>query len=559
MPVAEAIRPQFGSRPWTAAFTRLLDTTLRAVARASASSTAPETWQTRSGGGPLAVGGLLPREAACDRLHGRLQSGLLRGACCGRGRVGSAGREEETVSFVLVSPSTVSWSRRPGGDAPEDRAEHAWIGRRVGEDDREHRRHPGMDHPDALCDPAHRHRHVATRRVRQIQARRRPFRVRIRGHERTGGALEPGRVRRQAWRERRHAGGDDADGQAGPDEPRGHREDPGRSGPERASHRSADGLLVDIARGPRGGVRGARCGDDRPRQPVPSVAGRHRRLEVRARAADRRGRERVCGEHRRRGSGPPGRRDKREVRPAGPLDPAATRPPRTLAGQHGDALDVETAPADSPRLAGSRPASRTPGGLRRPGGDLFGSRHGRAGVARARPSPEPEQDVERLHALAGGALHEVVDHADREDTAGALVEPHVDAARVAPEDVLGSLWCGHHLLNQACRRRPPRRAHRGRLRRPGSRGRAQAAGHRVSSGPGAGRKSTPRAPGLHRPVAERAQGAVDRYLLHLRHVPVAADAVRLSSPSCSPRRTSAPPSARGRPPRRLRRPRRRRR
>ena len=38
LPAAPAMRPQFGSLPWAAALTRLLDTTARATARASASS-----------------------------------------------------------------------------------------------------------------------------------------------------------------------------------------------------------------------------------------------------------------------------------------------------------------------------------------------------------------------------------------------------------------------------------------------------------------------------------------------------------------------------------------
>ncbi len=42
-PAAPAMRPQFGSRPWAAALTRLDETTARATARASASSLAPVT------------------------------------------------------------------------------------------------------------------------------------------------------------------------------------------------------------------------------------------------------------------------------------------------------------------------------------------------------------------------------------------------------------------------------------------------------------------------------------------------------------------------------------
>ena len=48
-------RPQFGSRPWTAALTSELEITARATARASASSAAPVTWQVMQRRRALAV------------------------------------------------------------------------------------------------------------------------------------------------------------------------------------------------------------------------------------------------------------------------------------------------------------------------------------------------------------------------------------------------------------------------------------------------------------------------------------------------------------------------
>ena len=60
------------------------------------------------------------------------------------------------MSLVLVSPSTESWSQvraAAGRSSP-----HSVAGRdgRVGQDDRQHRGHARMDHPDALGDPADR-------------------------------------------------------------------------------------------------------------------------------------------------------------------------------------------------------------------------------------------------------------------------------------------------------------------------------------------------------------------------------------------------------------------
>ena len=49
---------------------------------------------------------------------------------------------------------------------------------------------------------------------------------------------------------------------------------------------------------------------------------------------------------------------------------------------------------------------------------------------------QAEHDVHVLHGLPGGALHEVVDHADDDDAPGALVHVGVDAAVVGPGHVL---------------------------------------------------------------------------------------------------------------------------
>ena len=61
-------------------------------------------------------------------------------------------RGRNTVSFVLVSPSTLSWSHVRAAAGRSSAWSVGRLDRRVGEDDREHRRHPRVDHPDALGD-----------------------------------------------------------------------------------------------------------------------------------------------------------------------------------------------------------------------------------------------------------------------------------------------------------------------------------------------------------------------------------------------------------------------
>ena len=109
-PAAPAIRPQFGSLPWAAAFTRLLDTTARATARASASSCAPRTEVVMRIVAPSP-------SAACCRARSRATASSARRGPQPRGLPAAIGAAADapdastnTVSLVLVSPSTDSWS-----------------------------------------------------------------------------------------------------------------------------------------------------------------------------------------------------------------------------------------------------------------------------------------------------------------------------------------------------------------------------------------------------------------------------------------------------------------
>ena len=111
LPAAPAMRPQFGSRPWAAALTRLDETTARATARASASSRAPVT--------AAVISVLAPSpSAACWRARSRaigLDRGAEGAAAAEPAPTGAApdapDARRKTVSFVLVSPSTESWSQ----------------------------------------------------------------------------------------------------------------------------------------------------------------------------------------------------------------------------------------------------------------------------------------------------------------------------------------------------------------------------------------------------------------------------------------------------------------
>ena len=137
LPAAPAIRPQFGSRPWAAALTRLR--------RDDRPGDGPRLGVVGRAGhlagdqrrGALAVGGLLAGEVAGDRLdRGAERDGRRR---C-RPRPARPRRRPDartkTVSFVLVSPSTLSWSQvraAAGRSSPRGRL---GLDGRVGQHDR---------------------------------------------------------------------------------------------------------------------------------------------------------------------------------------------------------------------------------------------------------------------------------------------------------------------------------------------------------------------------------------------------------------------------------------
>ena len=165
LPAAPAIRPQFGSRPWAAALTRLDEMTARATARASASSRAPCDRGGDQRRGPFAVGGLLAGEVAGDRLDGGAEGRRLRRAGARPARPRRAGRQHEdrvVGARVAVDRQLVPGPRRGG---PQQAPQVGRLDGRIGQDDRQHRGHPRVDHPDALGDPADGHPDRAVRRA----------------------------------------------------------------------------------------------------------------------------------------------------------------------------------------------------------------------------------------------------------------------------------------------------------------------------------------------------------------------------------------------------------
>ena len=327
VPAAPAIRPQFGSRPWTAALTRLLETTARATARASASSAAPGHLAGDQRRGALAVGGLLAGEVARDRLDR-----LARGPAASRpGRDLAAPAAPEastkTVSFVLVSPSTESWSHvraAAGRRRPEHRGRPC-----VGQDDGQHRRHPRVDHPDALGDAGDAYRRPAP--VGVGQRRRswsRPWSRESVVRSASAAASRAASVARERpGRASAMPGGDLSSGRRVPMIPVERCSVRG-SVPSAVGEERRDRGLILFAGRSRRGVRAAARRDDRAPPSRSRPADRIRRSEMGPREPDRRRGERVRREDRGRRGRPVRRRDEaRSGRPEA-LMPAATPPAR---------------------------------------------------------------------------------------------------------------------------------------------------------------------------------------------------------------------------------------
>ena len=176
------------------------------------------------------------------------------------------------------------------------------IDRGVGQDDREHRRHPRMDHPDTLGDARDAHRSNG-QAVGVGQGDRRGRRL----DEGIGRAKRLGRGRETVigrGKRRCHGGNprsDDVEWKPRADDPRRQEQGLTLGRRERRREHRRDLGLIGVAGGARRSVRAPARRDDPARPPVSTIAGGLGGRKVRLREADRRGREGVPGEDRRRG------------------------------------------------------------------------------------------------------------------------------------------------------------------------------------------------------------------------------------------------------------------
>src|SRR4030081_2379617 len=114
------MRPQFGSPPWMAVLTRLLEATARAASRACSSSAAPVTRTVISLVAPS------PSRA------------IIRASSLGTSL--SASYPGAGARFEAPAPPPLDYRAQPP-------RRHSGIGREIGQ----HRRHVGMDHAGALA------------------------------------------------------------------------------------------------------------------------------------------------------------------------------------------------------------------------------------------------------------------------------------------------------------------------------------------------------------------------------------------------------------------------
>ena len=181
--MAQSTRPQLASAPNIAAFKSAEPTTALAAALASASVLAPVTTQSSSFVAPSPS----PRYLAAEPDGQRVQRSAKGRRSPRPRRLSSAlpARPLDmmaTMSFVEVSPSTVTMLKVPGMSLLSAFCEHCGAYGAVGGDEAQHRGHVGADHAAALGHAAHAALHAARREADGVF-----LAVRIRGHYRLGG------------------------------------------------------------------------------------------------------------------------------------------------------------------------------------------------------------------------------------------------------------------------------------------------------------------------------------------------------------------------------------
>ncbi len=248
------MRPQLGSAPWTAVLTSEDAATVRATARASASSAAPFTVTSMRCSAPspsAAIAIARDRQTASRASANAPTSSAAIEAAAGR----TVGEHEDRVVGRGVAVDRHLVEAAIDG-RPQQRPERRGVDGRIGGEEGEHRRHLRMDHAGALGHAADAD-HAA---IGQAGRDRVLLRARVGGHDRP--CRLPRRGPRATWLQ----GGDDGlhGGYRKPraDEASRGREDLVRLAAEMSGSRSHDGARVVQSAGTGPGVRAAGVHDD---------------------------------------------------------------------------------------------------------------------------------------------------------------------------------------------------------------------------------------------------------------------------------------------------------
>ncbi len=204
-----------------------------------------------------------------------MRTGLDRArAACARGQ-----QEHRVVcARVAVDAELVP---RPGDDRPEQPVEDRRLDGGVGQDHRQHRRHPRMDHPDALGDPGYPDGAAAVAvGVREHEARRRQLGPRIGRAQGDCRCLEGIVGGRQGRAESDDPGLDQVEREAGADDPGREQERPVDDRAGGRGEQLGDTRLVGLAGGPGRSIGAAARRDDRLGPAVAAGTPRRRRGQM---------------------------------------------------------------------------------------------------------------------------------------------------------------------------------------------------------------------------------------------------------------------------------------
>jgi len=229
----------------------------------------------------LAIGRLLAGQRTTHRLEGLPEgSGGHRVGFEGSGAGGAGGSQQHGVVGGLVAIDA-DLIPGPGHDGPQQPVQGYRLGDRVGEHEGEHGGHVGVDHAHALGHATDRDAHRVSVGSGQVHDHRCRLGPRIGGPQRLGHIGEGGIIGSES------VGDSGFDrvcdsiyGQAGADEPGGHREDMLLVGACRRGQCRCQGALIGQASCSGGGIGTAAGGHQRARPAVATATGRFRGREM---------------------------------------------------------------------------------------------------------------------------------------------------------------------------------------------------------------------------------------------------------------------------------------